>query len=77
MRTEARRISPVVLVLLAALLALTMPPRVGHAQAAHVRWEIIHLSLLSSPSGSTIPLVVSSGVITSRLVAASGRADLQ
>jgi hypothetical protein len=50
MLTEARWISRVGAVLLAAVLATTVGLRVVHGQAQHVRWDIIVLSL----PGSTV-----------------------
>jgi hypothetical protein len=45
MRTEARWISRIGVVSLAALLATTVGLRVVHGQAQHVRWDIVSLSL--------------------------------
>jgi len=45
MRTEARLLSRLVAVSLAVLLAMTVASPVARAQAQHVRWDIISLSL--------------------------------
>jgi hypothetical protein len=52
MRTEARLISKVVLVSLAALLTLTITSPVTRAQAQHVRWDIINIAFTMPPTVS-------------------------
>ena len=55
MRSEARRISKVALVLLAALLATTVGLQVVHGQAQHVRWDIVSLQFnFPSPGVNTV-----------------------
>ena len=50
MRTEARWISRVGVVSLAALLSTTLGLRVVHGQAQHVRWDIINLAFTTPPT---------------------------
>jgi hypothetical protein len=49
MRIRARSISGVGVVSIAAILAITIGLRVVHAQAEHVRWDIISLNFATTP----------------------------